>query len=142
MRNRLSVVGHIGPSTLGANISALHTLAALAALGQGTRLEIFRLLMRHEPDGLPAGTIAEMLGHPQNTLSSHLAILARARLVRGMREGRSIIYRADIKGMRDFMAFLVTDCCGGHPELCSLDDPVRKQGRKSAPKRNARKRRK
>src|SRR5271166_6267721 len=93
---------------------------ALAALGQPTRLEIFRLLIRREPAGLAAGAIADAVGAPHNTLSTHLAILARAGLVRGAREGRSIVYRADIGGMRDLISFLVTDCCDGHPELCDV----------------------
>jgi ArsR family transcriptional regulator len=95
-------------------------LSALAALGQPTRLEIFRLLMRHQPSGLPAGTIAARLGCPHNTLSTHLAILARADLVRGTRAGRTIIYRADVTGMRSMIAYLVTDCCDGHPDLCDF----------------------
>ena len=95
-------------------------LSALAALGQSTRLEIFRLLMRHEPTGLAAGAIAALIGCPQNTLSSHISVLARAGLVSGTREGRSITYRANVEGMRGLLGFLVTDCCGGHPELCGF----------------------
>jgi ArsR family transcriptional regulator len=57
----LAVVGHAGPTPIAQGLSAPHALAALAGLGQPTRLEIFRLLMRSEPDGLPAGTIAEVL---------------------------------------------------------------------------------
>jgi DNA-binding transcriptional ArsR family regulator len=86
---------------------------------------IFRLLMRKEPDGLPAGTIADAIGCPHNTLSSHLSILARSGLVRGTRDGRSIVYRADVEGMRALIAFMVTDCCEGHPELCNLQDALR-----------------
>jgi DNA-binding transcriptional ArsR family regulator len=97
-----------------------HALAALAALGQSTRLEIFRLLMQCEPDGLPAGTIAEQVGCQQNTLSSHLSILARSGLVRGVRDGRFIIYHANVESMRALLGFLVTDCCDGHPELCGF----------------------
>jgi len=101
-------------------MSAPHALAALAALGQPTRLEIFRMLIRREPVGLSAGAIAEKVGCPHNTLSSHLSILARSGLVRGVRDGRSIIYRADVEGMRRLMSFLQTDCCNGHPEVCNL----------------------
>jgi DNA-binding transcriptional ArsR family regulator len=97
-----------------------HALSALAALGQPTRLGIFRLLMRQGPNGLPAGTIADAIGCPHNTLSSHLSILARAGLIQGMRDGRTILYRADIEAMRALLAFLVTDCCNGHPELCDF----------------------
>lgn len=119
-KNSLAVVGHIGPVSDGDKISHPHALAALAALGQSTRLEIFRLLIRAEPKGLAAGAIAEAVGAPHNTLSTHLAILARAGLVRGARDGRSIIYRADIEGMRGLIAFLVDDCCDGRPDLCDF----------------------
>lgn len=116
---KLPVVGHVGPAPSGGNLSAAHALAALAALGQPTRLEIFRLLVRCAPNGLPAGSIAATINCPNNTLSSHLAILARAGLVRGTRDGRSISYRADLDGMRALVAFLLTDCCNGHPEVCA-----------------------
>ena len=119
-KDALAVVSHIGPAPAGSGISVAHAMSALAALGQPTRLTIFRLLMQREPAGLPAGALAEAIGCPANTLSSHLAILARAGLVRGARDGRSIIYRADVEGMRALMCFLVTDCCNGHPELCDL----------------------
>jgi DNA-binding transcriptional ArsR family regulator len=117
----LAVVGHFAPAS-GEAMTSPHALSALAALGQPSRLAIFRLLMRHEPAGLAAGAIAETIGCPHNTLSTHLAILARAGLVRGMRDGRSIIYRADVDGMRALVGFLVTDCCEGNPELCDLQD--------------------
>jgi ArsR family transcriptional regulator len=136
-KGNLAVVGHIGPAMRGDKLSAPHALAALAALGQPTRLEIFRLLMRREPDGLPAGVIAEAIGCPHNTLSTHLSILARSGLVRGMRDGRSIVYRADVDGMRSLIGFLVTDCCEGHPELCNLDDALRARAC-CVPKRNKR----
>jgi ArsR family transcriptional regulator len=124
-KGSLAVVGHIGPAHHGDKISSPHALAALAALGQPTRLEIFRLLMRREPDGLAAGAIADAVGCPQNTLSSHLGILARAGLLRGTRDGRSIVYRADVEGMRALVCFLITDCCDGHPEVCNLQDALR-----------------
>jgi ArsR family transcriptional regulator, arsenate/arsenite/antimonite-responsive transcriptional repressor len=98
LKGALAVVGHVGPVPRGDRLSAPHALAALAALGQPTRLEIFRLLMRREPHGVPAGAIADTIGSPHNTLSSHLSILARSGLVRGTRDGRSIIYRADVQG--------------------------------------------
>ncbi len=116
----LAVVGHLGPDVRGGAMDAPHALAALAALGQPTRLSIFRLLVRKEPDGLSAGALAAAVGCPHNTLSTHVAILARAGLVNGTREGRSITYRADPAGTRALIAFLVTDCCDGRPELCGL----------------------
>lgn len=94
---------------------AVETLSALA---QPTRLDVFRLLVRHEPDGMAAGSIADVLKTPQNTMSSHLAILARSGLIRGERNGRSIVYRADLDAFRALTLFLVKDCCAGSPELC------------------------
>ena len=138
-KSSLAVVGHIGPVPRGDKISSPHALAALAALGQPTRLAIFRLLMRREPRGLAAGAIAEAIGCPSNTLSSHLSILARSGLVRGTRDGRSINYRADVDGMRALVAFLITDCCDGHPEICNFSDELRAtECRPPAPKGNQR----
>lgn len=90
----------------------------LSALAQPTRLSAFRLIVAHEPAGLPAGDVARLLGVPQNTMSTHLAILARAGLIVSERQGRTIVYRAVIDSIRQIAAFLVNDCCGGRPDLC------------------------
>jgi ArsR family transcriptional regulator len=97
----------------------VEAIAAFGALAQDTRLEVFRLLVRHEPTGMAAGEIARQLDVPQNTMSAHLSILARAGIVRSERQSRSIIYRADLDGLRALMLFLVNDCCAGSPELCA-----------------------
>lgn len=94
------------------------TLEALSALGQETRLETFRLLVKAGASGMAAGEIATRLGTVQNTMSSHLKILDHAGLVRAERQGRSIRYYADFTGIRDLLAFLMEDCCNGAPELC------------------------
>lgn len=94
-------------------------ILAFAALAQTTRLDVFRLLMEHEPDGLPAGEIARHLAVPHNTMSSHLGILSRAGLIEAERQSRSIIYRAKLDAVRELTSFLVKDCCGGHPEICA-----------------------
>lgn len=96
----------------------ISALAALAALGQETRLDIFRLLVRAGADGVPAGEIATALGAIQNTASAHLKILAHAGLVRAERDGRIVRYVADMTGFRDLLAYLMEDCCNGSPELC------------------------
>jgi len=93
-------------------------IAALAALAQSTRLDTFRLLVKNEPEGVPAGDLARALNVPHNTLSSHLATLSRAGLIKSERQSRSIIYRADVDVLRNLTLFLVKDCCGGSPELC------------------------
>jgi ArsR family transcriptional regulator, arsenate/arsenite/antimonite-responsive transcriptional repressor len=135
----LAVVGHLGPELDKGAMDAPHALAALAALGQSTRLAIFRLLVRKEPAGMAAGALAEAVGCPHNTLSSHVAILARAGLVNGTREGRSITYRADAAGTRALIAFLVTDCCSGRPELCGLSVPAEDAARCPPPAQRRRK---
>ena len=94
-------------------------ILALSALAQATRLDAFRLLAAHEPGGLAAGAIADALAVPQNTLSSHLAILARAGLISSRRHSRSIVYRADLARFQQVALFLIKDCCGGRPELCA-----------------------
>jgi DNA-binding transcriptional ArsR family regulator len=93
-------------------------IEALAGLAQEHRLRVFRLLVREGPGGLPAGQIAERLSVPASTMSSHLAQLERAGLLRSRRDQRRIIYAVDLEGIRRVLAFLIEDCCQGHPELC------------------------
>ena len=94
-------------------------IQALAALAQATRLDAFRLLVKHEPEGLPAGEIARQIGVPHNTMSAHLAALTRAGLIAAERQSRSIMYRADLAAVRRLVTFLLEDCCGGRPEACA-----------------------
>jgi ArsR family transcriptional regulator len=94
-------------------------ILALAALAQSTRMDVFRLLTRHEPEGLAAGDIAKALAVPQNTMSSHLAILSRAGLLQAERFSRSIIYRADLAHFQEVVLFMLRDCCDGRPEICA-----------------------
>jgi len=97
----------------------MDAIAALSALAQSTRLETFRLLVRHEPAGLPAGDLARLLGVPQNTMSAHLATLSRAGLIEGQRQSRSIIYRVRLDQFRRLTLFMLKDCCGGNAALCA-----------------------
>jgi ArsR family transcriptional regulator len=94
-------------------------ILALAALAQPTRLDVFRLLVKHEPGGLAAGDIAKDLAVPHNTMSSHLSILERAALISSQRHGRSIVYRANLATLQSMTLFLLQDCCGGEPALCA-----------------------
>jgi DNA-binding transcriptional ArsR family regulator len=94
-------------------------ILALAALAQSTRMGVFKLLVKYEPDGLAAGDIARELAVPQNTMSAHLAILARADLVTSERKSRSIVYRANLAAFQTLTSFMVEDCCGGRAELCA-----------------------
>ena len=93
-------------------------VSALGALAQDTRMSIFRALIRaHSPKegegGLAAADIADELGVAPATLSFHLKELAHAGLVQSRREGRSIIYKADVRAMRSVTEFLLEDCCQG-----------------------------
>lgn len=101
------------------DIDADQVIDGLGALAQPTRLAAFRHIVSRQPEGIAAGELAALLAVPQNTLSAHLSILARAGLVTGERHGRSIIYRADLTRLGALMLFLIQDCCGGRRELCA-----------------------
>ena len=94
-------------------------VSARSALAHTGRLEVVRRLVKAGPDGMAAGDIARATGSLANTLSANLNVLAGAGLVSSRREGRSIIYSAGYDRMRDLMAFLVRDCCGGNAEICA-----------------------
>jgi DNA-binding transcriptional ArsR family regulator len=85
----------------------------LAELGNPSRLEAFRLLVRAGCDGLPVKDIQTHLGIPQSTLSHHLAHLLAASLITQTREGRVLRCRVDFDAVREVLAFLLHDCCGG-----------------------------
>jgi ArsR family transcriptional regulator, arsenate/arsenite/antimonite-responsive transcriptional repressor len=85
--------------------------AHLEALGNPTRLAIFRLLVRAGEEGLPVGRIQQRLDLPGSTLSHHLKTLCAAGLVRQTRERTTLICTADFKLMRGLVDFLVAECC-------------------------------
>ncbi|MBL8650661.1 MAG: helix-turn-helix transcriptional regulator [Sphingopyxis sp.] len=93
-------------------------LSALAALAHPTRLDAFRLLIQHEPEGLSTGELVKASGLSQSTFSTHLAVLVKAGLVKSNKRGRQVIQRADIDALRGLMLFLAKDCCQGRAELC------------------------
>src|SRR6202042_2757715 len=88
----------------------IEVIGALGGLAQPTRLQTFRLPAPREPQGVPAGELARLIEVPQNTMSAHLAILARAKLIGGERQSRSIIYRATLDRFRQITLFLLKDC--------------------------------
>jgi DNA-binding transcriptional ArsR family regulator len=92
-------------------------ISALAALAHPTRLDAFRLLIRHEPEGLPTGALVEASGLSQSTFSTHLAVMAKAGLVTAEKRGRQQIQRANVSTLVALMTFLAKDCCGGRAEL-------------------------
>ena len=93
-------------------------LAALAALAQDNRLDIFRLLVRAGRDGMSAGSIASALKLAPNTLTFHLDRLRDADLATVRREGRSMIYAARYETMNGLLAYLIENCCQGNAEQC------------------------
>lgn len=93
-------------------------LSVLSALGHPTRLDAFRLLIRHEPDGLSTGELVEASGLTQSTFSTHLAVMVKAGLVMSEKRGRQQIQRANLDALRGLMVYLAKDCCQGRAELC------------------------
>src|SRR6266581_5154635 len=93
-----------------------HAVIALAALAQGNRLDVFRLLVQAGPEGLPAGEVASALDLAPNTLTFHFDRLRSAGLVTVRRAGRSMIYAARFETMNALLGFLTENCCGGAPE--------------------------
>jgi DNA-binding transcriptional ArsR family regulator len=91
----------------------MDALAALAALAQESRLDVFRLLVQAGADGMPAGQIGEHLGLPAATLSFHLNHLKQSGLVKCRRESRSLIYTAEYAAMNGLLAYLTENCCQG-----------------------------
>jgi DNA-binding transcriptional ArsR family regulator len=88
-------------------------VAALGALAQDSRLQVYRLLVQAGPEGVPASEIAERLRIPANTLSFHLKTLSHADLVHARQEGRFIYYSANYEQMNALLGFLTENCCGG-----------------------------
>jgi ArsR family transcriptional regulator, arsenate/arsenite/antimonite-responsive transcriptional repressor len=103
-------------------------VAALAALAQDNRLDVFRLLVQAGPEGMPAGGVAETLDIAPNTLTFHFDRLRQAGLITVRREGRSMIYAARYETMNALLDFLTENCCCGAAEKCapkSACKPVR-----------------
>ena len=94
-------------------------VAALAALAQEHRLEVYRLLVQAGPAGMAAGGVASVLEIAPNTLSFHFDRLRHAGLVSVARQGRSLIYAARYETMTSLLAYLTENCCAGKTELCA-----------------------
>jgi len=104
-------------------------VAALGGLAQETRLAIFRRLVEVRPRGLPAGEIGSALNLAATTLSFHLKEMKQAGLVTSERNGRSIVYTANMDTIDELMAFLNENCCsssdlGQGPEVARKSMPT------------------
>lgn len=93
-------------------------IEALSALSQPTRLAVFRALVQAGPGGVAAGALAELVQVPASTLSTHLKVLEHSGLVASRRLSRHIFYAARYENARALIAFLMEDCCAGHPAIC------------------------
>jgi ArsR family transcriptional regulator, arsenate/arsenite/antimonite-responsive transcriptional repressor len=102
----------------------------LAALAQGNRLDVFRVLVEAGPKGMPAGHIGASLRLPPNALTFHLDRLREAGLVASRRDGRSMIYAAQFEAMNSLVSYLTDHCCQGRPDLCK--PKVGKSARRAA----------
>jgi DNA-binding transcriptional ArsR family regulator len=98
-------------------------LVALAALAQETRLAVFRLLLEHAPQGLPAGQVAERLQLLPASLSFHLKELSRAGLIGARQQGRFVWYRADLEAMNGLVAYLTENCCNSSASCVAVCAP-------------------
>src|ERR1700731_3600400 len=111
-------------------------VAALAALAQDNRLDVYRLLVQAGPEGLPAGRVASALKLAPNTLTFHFDRLRDAGLVTVRREGRSMIYAARYDTMNALLRYLTENCCQGHADQCVPADgmkPTRTSVRRKEP---------
>ena len=98
--------------------------ASLSALGNPTRLRLYRLLVRAGPSGVPVGEIVRLLETPASTLAHHLACLTRAGLVEQEQRGREVRSRPDFAAMTRLMNFLTAECCTGVPSAQSVTENV------------------
>src|SRR5262245_9395006 len=115
----------------------IDAVAALAALAQEHRLEVYRTLVQAGPEGMAAGEVASALGIAPNTLSFHFDRLRHAGLVSVARHGRSLVYAARYETMNDLLGYLTENCCGGRPDLCapaacSPSKPARRRTKETA----------
>jgi DNA-binding transcriptional ArsR family regulator len=114
------------------NMEKTDAVAALAALAQDSRLDVFRLLVEAGPDGMPAGEIADTLKLAPNNLTFHFDRLRMVGLVTVRRDGRSMIYAARFETMNALLSYLTENCCKGSPDICAppVCKPVRTKRRK------------
>ncbi len=96
-----------------------NVVAALAALAQDNRLDVYRLLVQAGPEGMSAGSVASTLKLAPNTLTFHFDRLREAGLVTVRRDGRSMIYAARFETMNALLGYLTENCCQGSTEQCS-----------------------
>ena len=96
--------------------------ARLEALGNPTRLRIYRTLVRAGDAGMPVGKLQQRLEAAASTLSHHIKALVRVGLITQTREGATLICRTNYPVMRALLDYMVEECC---VESCAPADAVR-----------------
>lgn len=87
-------------------------IMAFDALGNETRLAIFRLLVKNSKNGLNQGSLAEKMGNmPRTTLSFHIGLLENAGLCKSEKIGKSVFYKPCCCLIKEIARFLLADCC-------------------------------
>ncbi|MDP7547874.1 MAG: metalloregulator ArsR/SmtB family transcription factor [Alphaproteobacteria bacterium] len=85
----------------------------LAALGNKTRLRLYKLLIKAGDQGLNVSEIKSLIKVPSSTLAHHLATLTQSGLIKQERQGRAVISSANFPMMHGLLAYLADECCTG-----------------------------
>ncbi|WP_068094107.1 ArsR/SmtB family transcription factor [Novosphingobium rosa] len=85
----------------------IKAIGMMSALAQPTRLDVFLTLSRIGPEGLSVGELAKLMETLPNSMSTHLAILARAGVVTPSRVGRVVTYAVDPDAAKSLAVFLL-----------------------------------
>jgi DNA-binding transcriptional ArsR family regulator len=101
-----------------------HAAAQLESLGNPTRLEIYRTLVRAGKAGLPVGRLQERIGVAASTLSHHLHRLILTGLVSQERQSTVLICRANYAAMDELLGFLSSECCADAVGECTAKSAV------------------
>ncbi|MBT5072332.1 MAG: helix-turn-helix transcriptional regulator [Kordiimonadaceae bacterium] len=104
-----------------------NAILAFGSLAQETRLKTYKMLVEFGGTGCAATVLSEKLGVPQNTLSFHLSHLSNAGLVTSKRQGRSIIYYANLEAINGLMTFMAENCCTAADADCIIETKINKQ---------------
>jgi ArsR family transcriptional regulator len=112
-------------------MDASRTVEALGALAHEHRLAVFRLLVEHGPEGLPAGEIAARVGLVPSSLTFHVQALQRAGLITQRRVSRQLFYGANYAAMGELIEYLTKNCCGEAQVCLPVCKPISAAGKSS-----------
>ena len=98
-------------------------LTAFSAVSEQTRLRMLRFLVTRGAVGAAAGEVGAAVDASSSRASFHLSALANAGLVTASKKSRQVIYRANFQALGALAAYLIEDCCGGHPDVVRCCQP-------------------